>query len=422
MRLLLVVACVHGLAHHHSLQAIRRADHVRAMHDLRPFEAAATELYEHSPPLPRAVRVDFAHALLHVFHQFGQGPRDHTWETTVAHFTCDAVNAAEEDLLRACSDHARVECTCSGLSRLVRACHNHVMPWSEDEPLCDDLAADARCNGKHFLSNLCTSSRRKHASRAATRRVPSPKLAMHAHSAAPKHRSWKSHARDHEHKQWHLDAAHKLEAARQTPVPAALLRKPIVDKPPEPGRRVHGPDLPGVTVAGLLRFSDPRLLLQIRQRRGEGVTVCSAHGSIDRIGRAKFANASHVLVPSDREALRMLLDKDGCDVVLTWPATAEVLYLHPCPQEMRVYVSIPAVCRDYEHSAHHGNRDRMLLQSPGRNLMTTSPRDAQLAIDAHTRRTWSERESCRDLHKHSMLGQRPGQHSPSLGERCAPHV
>jgi len=418
MRFLILVACVHGYAHHHSIPAIRRADHVRAMHELRPFEAAAAELYEHSPALPSAVRVDFAHALLRVFHQFGQGPRDHTWETTVAHFTCEAVNAAEEDLLRACSDHALVECTCVGLSQLVRACHNHVMPWSEDEPLCDDLAADAQCGDKHFLRNLCRSSRVKHASRA--RRVPSPKLAMHAHSAAPKHKSWKSHARDHEHKQWHLDAEHKIAAARQRPVPTTLPRD--AKETVQSSRRSHGPDLPAVPISGLLRFSDPRLLAQIRERQGAGVTVCSAHGSISRIGKSTFTNASHVLVPSDREALRMLMDSDGCDVVLTWPATAEVLYLHPCPQEMRVYESIPRACLDYEHSAHHGNRDRMMLQNPGRNGMRVSPRDADLAIGAHARRTVVERESCRDLHRHSMLGKRPGHHSPTLGEWCAPHV
>lgn len=399
----------------HTIPAIRQADHDLAMHELAPFASTARMLFEHRPELSSTLQVDFAHALLHMNHRFARGPRDHTWETTIAHFACEAVIDAEEELVSACTRHVKLECTCGGLTSLLRACHNHVIPWTSDEVFCDDVLNATRCGHPHFLHRICASSRHRH--KHLRSRKPSPTLLMHEHGASPKHRSWYHHTKDHEHKQFEIDIAHKMQRAHQQQAHEHA-KMPDNVRQKQDTRRSDRPPTKSTQIAALFRYDHFETIHHMRKGPGTNVSMCTSHESIRTMVQMIFTNATHVLVPTDRQASRMLLDRDGCDLLFTWPAVAELIHLHPCPQEVGMTDHVPAMCSDYLHSRHHGNRDRLFFQNPQRNILELTPHDPVLADTSHAQNKWHERQTCETLHQHSRVGKTPGHHIPTLRDIC----
>jgi len=381
--LLCVVACS---ASWHPVTLMNHGDRARNEYELSPLLETGRAIFQSQAPA--SVRIDFAHELQHIYHRFSHSPRDHTWETTVAHFVCSAILSAERDLLQACPS---LPFTCDGLSSLLRACHNRVVPWARDEPWCD------KHGHRHFLGRICAASRRKRSNHR------SYKTLSELHSIVPHHRSWRKHARaqqeDHHY--------HNLQKQ--------IRQIPSVPDKPKPTSRRSGPELPASVLAALT-LSHRLTLAQMRAYKGNGTSLCVTDESIRSVVQSLYPQAKvHLLAEWDM--MRKLLDSDGCDIAVTWLLTAELLYMHPCPLELGSSAVPASMCVDL-HPSHYGRHGHRVLHSPGRNKLSVSPSNASLAATLYESQGRNRALACSRLRTYSRLGKYPGETSRHLREAC----
>ena len=402
----------------HAIMSLRLASIQRTKHELRPMEATAVRVARDASA-PMMLRYGFAHDLLRVYHDLAGREQDHTWHRTVSNRYCEVVMHHAPDLVAWCASSTQY-CMCQGLTETLRACHNRVSPWGHDTGVCESTCTD------HPLRNLCI-ERPRRASH------PTAELAADLHGVGTSYRSWRHREHDTRHEQWYADVKHRLHLARKAPIAHTLIpterEQPRRNTTSGNGTNASNgtnatagvTDVTGMTVAALIRYDRHTTLAMLGKNRGNGTTLCTAHTAIARTSASMWPAAIVTMTQNDRETLRKVLDADGCDVGVTWRGVAEILYLHPCAQELQdsSHARIPAACAQHDDTVHHGLAQRRLLHNPTNSMFVVVPPDPDHHAEARAQHTASHAEHCDRLHRHSRVGRSPGAHSEFLTEHCA---
>lgn len=409
--LIMMLATVAPSASTHALLSLRLASIQRTKHELRPMEATAVRMAQDAD-VPVLVRYGFAHDLLKVYHDLGGREMEHTWHRAVSHRYCEVVVHHAPDLLPWCQSSDA--CMCTGLNETLRACHNRVSPWGHDTGVCA-LAWTCR---DHPLRNLCIERPRRTVH-------PTVELAADLHGVGVSYRSWRHREHDTRHEQWHADVKHRMQLAKRAPVTNEPISRPRRNSTSETGNTTNAGNgtNAGVTVAALIRYDRHLTLALLGKNRGNGTTLCTAHTAIARTCSSTWPAAIVTMTENDRDTLRRVLDADGCDVGVTWRGVAEILYLHPCAQELQdtSHARIPVACAQHDDALHHGLMHRQMLHNPTSSMFVVAPPDPEHHAEAHAQHNASHEEHCARLHRHSRVGRVPGEHSAFLREHCA-HV
>ena len=338
--------------HHAGIPEMLRQRETRELDEiLHPVEAAAVSLAELTPEETSAsVRVDLAHKLIRAHDRFADSCYDHQFVYSLTHKICAAYVRHQDALKAWCQStktpHPTAECICVAFGSIVRACRNHVVPWSHDSEICPVVMQ--KCPQTHPFAGLCAHEMER-LQTASRDRLPHKALSHDRHGTTIKHSSWAQKNKADEQLRHTASLQHKLRSAKAREPnwgrDANSAGAGTSSRNKAAGRRLFGvddkPKTLSADLAVITPHGSPLSARRIRALPDTRLCVPAQHPELFRLSRKVYPKARRLVeLKTDNvySELALLLrptnkhnDADrGCDAMILWYPQAELLHLDPC--------------------------------------------------------------------------------------------